>query len=393
MLKSVIRSLALELQPELVAIRRHLHANPELSFQEHQTAAFICKKLDELKIPYQKGLAGTGVIGIIRGKNPEKHLRAFRADMDALPIQEAGEKPYRSAIQGVMHACGHDVHTTCLLGLAHILQTIRDQWEGSIQLIFQPGEELLPGGASLLIKEGIFQPAPPEAIIAQHVHPPLEAGKVGFREGPYMASSDELYLTVRGKGGHGAMPQDCIDPISITAQIISGLQMVVSRNANPFTPSVLTFGRIQSEGGATNIIPNTVNLQGTFRTMDEAWRQKAHQLMASIVSGIAQSFGALAELQIVRGYPVLVNDPKLTARCRGAAEAFLGAENVVELPMRMTSEDFAWYSHHIPACFFRLGTGNAEKGISSPIHTDTFDIDESALSVGAGLMAWLAVAA
>ena len=391
MLKSRIRALAEELQPELVTIRRHLHANPELSFREYQTAAFICQKLDDLKIPYQKGLAGTGVIGIIQGKNPGKYLRAFRADMDALPIQEAGEKSYLSSIPGVMHACGHDVHTTCLLGLAHILQSLCDQWEGTIQLIFQPGEELLPGGASLLINEGIFQPVSPEAIIAQHVHPPLEAGKVGFREGPYMASSDELYLSVRGRGGHGAMPQDCIDPIAITAQIISGLQMVVSRNANPFTPSVLTFGRIQSEGGATNIIPNTVNLQGTFRTMDEAWRQKAHQLMASIVTGIAESFGALAELQIVKGYPVLVNDPELTSRCRAAAEAYLGAENVVELPMRMTSEDFAWYSHHIPACFFRLGTGNAEKGISSPIHTDTFDIDESALSVGAGLMAWLAV--
>jgi amidohydrolase len=392
MLKSDIRALEKEIHPELVAIRRQLHAHPELSFQEHQTAALICKWLDQLKIPYQKGLAGTGVVGFIKGKNPGKSLRAFRADMDALPIQEAGEKPYRSTVPGVMHACGHDVHTTCLLGLAHILQTLKNRWEGTIQLIFQPGEELLPGGASLLLDEGIFSPLKPEAIIAQHVHPPLEAGKVGFRAGPYMASSDELYLTVTGKGGHGAMPHDCIDPIAIMAQIISGLQMVVSRYANPFTPSVLTFGRIQSDGGATNIIPNSVSLQGTFRTMDESWRIQAHQQISSIVSGIAQSFGAEAVLRIVQGYPVLVNDPKLTARCREASESYLGTSNVVDLPMRMTSEDFAWYSHHIPACFFRLGTGNVEKGISSPIHTDTFDIDESALSIGAGLMAWLAVA-
>lgn len=391
MLQNDVRSISRELHAELVDIRRHLHAHPELSFQEVQTAEFIARKLDLLKIPYQKGIAGTGILATLQGRNAQKNVRALRADMDALPIQEAGDKPYRSTVPGVMHACGHDVHTTALLGAAHILNQLRNQWEGTIRLIFQPGEERLPGGASLLIEEGVLQNPVPSSIIGQHVHPPLEAGKVGFRSGSYMASSDELYLTVHGRGGHGAMPQDCIDPIVVTAQIINALQVVVSRYANPFIPSVLTFGRIESDGGATNIIPNSVSLQGTFRTMDETWRAEAHQRMQKIVSGVAQGFDAKAILRVEKGYPVLVNDPHLTDRCKAAAEAYLGAENVVELPMRMTSEDFAWYSHHVPACFYRLGTGNAGKGITSPIHTDTFDIDEDALPIGAGLMAWLAM--
>lgn len=391
MLQNDVRSIARELHAELVDTRRHLHAHPELSFQEVHTAEFIARKLDLLKIPYQKGLAGTGILATLHGRNASKSLKALRADMDALPIQETGDKPYRSTVPGVMHACGHDVHTTALLGAAHILNQLRNQWEGTIRLIFQPGEELLPGGASLLIEEGVLQNPAPSSIFGQHVHPPLEAGKVGFRSGPYMASSDELYLTVQGRGGHGAMPQDCIDPIAVTAQIINALQMVVSRYANPLIPSVLTFGRIESDGGATNIIPNSVSLQGTFRTMDESWRAEALRRMQAIVSGVAQGFDANAILRVEKGYPVLVNDAHLTNRCKEAAEAYLGAENVVELPLRMTSEDFAWYSHHVPACFYRLGTGNADKGITAPIHTNTFDIDEDALPIGAGLMAWLAM--
>lgn len=391
MLKSEIKNLAQAFQPDMVNIRRHLHAYPELSFQEEETGRYIAGLLDAFGISYQSGVAGTGVVGIIEGKNPEKKTVALRADMDALPIQEAGDKSYRSRNAGVMHACGHDVHSACLLGAAHILQELRAHWEGTVKLIFQPGEELLPGGASLLIKEGVLDNPRPESIIGQHVHPPLETGKVGFRAGPYMASADELYLTVKGKGGHGALPQDCVDPIAISAQVITALQQVVSRMADPTVPSVLTFGRIESEGGATNVIPNAVRLQGTFRTMNEAWRFEAHRRMQAIAEGVARSLGGDCKLRIAVGYPVLVNEPALTIRCREAAAAFLGAENVVELPIRMTAEDFAFYSHHVPACFYRLGTGNASRGITSPIHTDTFDVDEDSLTTGAGLMAWLAV--
>lgn len=391
MLKDNIQTLAHNMLPELIAIRRHLHRHPELSFQEHETARYIAGRLDAFGISHQTGWAGTGIVGIIEGKNPGKKVLALRADMDALPIREVGDKPYRSANEGIMHACGHDVHSTCLLGAAHILHELRSHWEGTVKFIFQPGEELLPGGASLLIKEGVLENPRPAAIIGQHVHPPLETGKVGFRAGSYMASADELYLTVTGKGGHGAAPQDCVDPIAISAQIISALQQVVSRKADPITPSVLTFGRIASEGGATNIIPNAVHLQGTFRTMNEAWRFEAHRHIRSITEAIARGLGGDCVLRIEVGYPVLVNDPEQTAHCKALAEAYLGADNVVELPIRMTSEDFAFYSHHVPACFYRLGTGNAALGITSPIHTNTFDVDENCLETGAGLMAWLAM--
>lgn len=391
MLKDNIRTLAHNMLPELIAIRRHLHRHPELSFQEYDTARYIAGRLEVFGISYQTGWAGTGIVGIIEGENPGKKVLALRADMDALPISESSDKPYRSANDGVMHACGHDVHSTCLLGAAHILHELRAHWEGTVKLIFQPGEELLPGGASLLIKEGVLENPRPASIIGQHVHPPLETGKVGFRAGSYMASADELYLTVTGKGGHGAAPQDCVDPIAISAQIISALQQVVSRKADPITPSVLTFGRIESEGGATNIIPNAVHLQGTFRTMNEAWRFEAHRHIRSITEAIARGLGGDCVLRIEIGYPVLVNDPAQTAHCKALAEAYLGADNVVELPIRMTSEDFAFYSHHVPACFYRLGTGNAALGITSPIHTNTFDVDENCLETGAGLMAWLAM--
>lgn len=386
-----IQHLAGNAQSELVRLRRHLHAWPELSFQEHQTARFIADTLQSLGIEHSTGWGGTGIVAVIRGQNPDSRTIALRADMDALPITEANEAPYCSQNKGIMHACGHDVHTTCLLGAAHILHELRTQWQGTARLIFQPGEELLPGGASLLIEEGVLENPRPQGIIGQHVHPPLPTGKVGFRSGIYMASADELYLTVRGKGGHGALPQDCVDPIVITAQIITALQQIVSRNADPTIPSVLTFGRIASDGGATNVIPNEVRLMGTFRTMHEEWRFEAHRKMRAIVEGIAQSLGGSADFRIEVGYPVLINEAALTARARNAAEVYLGPENVTELPIRMTSEDFAFYSHHVPACFYRLGTGNAARGITSPIHTNTFDVDEDCLSLGAGLMAWLAV--
>lgn len=390
-MRDSILSLARQFHPDTVAHRRHLHAHPELSFQEVETGKYVSALLNEWGIEHRRGVAGTGVVALIKGKNPKKRTVALRADMDALPIREANEAPYKSQNEGVMHACGHDVHTSALLGAARILQELCRQFEGTVKCIFQPGEELLPGGASLMIREGVLQNPRPAAIFGQHVHPPLRAGMVGFRPGMYMASADEIYVTVKGRGGHGAMPQDCIDPVTITAQMIVTLQQIVSRYADPGVPTVLTFGKINSTGGATNIIPNEVKLEGTFRTMNEKWRTEAHKRMKRIAETLAKSMGGACEFNIVKGYPVLFNHEALTLRARQWAVELLGSERVVDLPMRMTSEDFAFYSQELPACFYRLGTGNPERGITSPVHTNTFDIDEAALETGVGLMAWLAV--
>ncbi|MDX1941533.1 MAG: M20 family metallopeptidase [Saprospiraceae bacterium] len=391
MLKDRIKELSRQYFEEIVQIRRHLHQHPELSFQEVETGKFIAKKLTEFGIPHQHGVAGNGVVALIEGINPRSKVVALRADIDALPILEANNVSYKSVNKGIMHACGHDVHTACLLGAAKILHDIKNELQGTIKLIFQPAEELFPGGASIMIKEGVLENPKPASIFGQHVHPPLEAGKIGMRPGQYMASADELYVTVQGKGGHGALPQNCIDPILITSHIITALQQIVSRYADPTIPSVLTFGKINSTGGATNIIPNEVKLEGTFRTMDETWRFEAHKRMKAIALNIAEGMGGSCNFDIKVGYPVLYNEPILTSRARAYAEEFLGSENVVELPIRMTAEDFAYYSQQMPACFYRLGTGNIAKNITSPIHTDTFDIDENALEVGMGLMAWMGV--
>jgi len=299
--------------------------------------------------------------------------------------------PYASKNKGVMHACGHDVHTASLLGAAKILSEVKDDFGGTLKLIFQPAEEKFPGGASILIKEGVLKNPKPTSIIGQHVHPPLAAGKIGLRAGQYMASADEIYVTVSGRGGHGALPHECVDPIVITSHIITALQQIVSRNANPTIPSVLTFGKINSTGGATNIIPNEVNLMGTFRTMNEKWRFSAHKKMKKIAESMAKSMGGKCEFNIVTGYPSLINEPKLTDRVRSFAIDYIGKKNVVDLPIRMTAEDFAYYSQKMSGCFYRLGTGNKKKGITSPVHTNTFDIDEEALRLSIGMMSWLAI--
>lgn len=386
-----IRTLAHQFHPDVIGYRRHLHMHPELSFQEVETAKFVAACLSEWGIEYKSGMAGTGLAALIHGKNPGKRTIALRADMDALPILEANTVPYTSKNEGVMHACGHDVHTAALLGAARILNNLRDRFSGTIKCIFQPGEERLPGGASLMIREGVLHNPKPAGIFGQHVHPPLEAGMVGFRPGMYMASADELYVTVSGKGGHAATPQHCIDPVTIAAQILVALQQLVSRYADPTLPTVLSFGKINSTGGATNIIPNEVKLEGTFRTMDERWRAEAHKRMKNMAEQIAKSMGGSCNFDIQKGYPVLYNDEALTERARSWAVEYLGADKVVELPLRLTAEDFAWYSQKLPACFYRLGTGNALRGITSPVHTNTFDIDETALETGMGLMAFLAL--
>jgi amidohydrolase len=385
-----VKALAAQFEQDLVADRRHLHAHPELSFEEYQTAAFVQDRLRSWGIAFQAPVANTGVVATIEGKNPAKKLIALRGDMDALPIREANDVPYRSQNEGVMHACGHDVHTTSLLGAARILHALKDQFEGSVRLIFQPGEEVAPGGASHMIREGVLKNPEPASIVGQHVMPLIPVGKVGFREGMYMASADELYVTVKGKGGHGAMPEHNIDPVLISAHILVALQQIVSRFANPKVPSVLSFGKV-SANGATNVIPNEVTMEGTFRTMDEAWRAEAHKRMKKMAESIAEGMGGSCDFNIRIGYPFLVNEPELTRQARAAAVEYLGEDNVVDLDLWMAAEDFSYYSHEVDACFYRLGTRNEARGITSSVHTPTFDIDEAALPIGAGLMAWIAL--
>lgn len=375
---------------EIQAIRHHIHAHPELSFEEYQTSNFIASKLTEYGITNQTVVAGTGIIALIEGKNPGKRCIALRSELDALPILEANNVSYRSQNDGVMHACGHDVHTTCLLSAARILNEMKDEWEGTIKLIFQPGEEKHPGGASLLIAAGVLENPRPQAIIAQHVYPTLPAGVVGFRPGQYMASTDEIYITVEGKGGHAALPNTTIDPIAIAAQLITNLQQVVSRKANPIIPTVLSFGRI-SGGHVNNVIPDKVEIEGTFRTMDEKWRNEAHQWIKDITHHTCAAYGATSTVEIPKGYPSLFNDPAFTAQAESWAKQFLGDNNVKLLDLRMTADDFAFYSHEVPGCFYRLGTNRGGTEFTASVHNAHFDIDEDALKTGTGLMTWLAL--
>lgn len=388
-MKEKIQELAQTIYNDVVANRRHLHSHPELSFHEVETSAFIAKKLDGLGLPYER-MANNGLVALIKGEKPSDQVIALRADMDALPILEANDVPYKSQNTGVMHACGHDVHTSSLLGTAQILTSLKSEFGGTVKLIFQPAEEKLPGGASLMIKEGVLQNPAPQAVIGQHVMPFIDAGKVGFRAGKYMASADEIYVTVKGKGGHAAQPQQNIDPVLITAHILTALQQVVSRYADPKTPSVLSFGKVIANG-ATNVIPNEVYLEGTFRTMDEKWRAEAHIKMKKLAEGIAESMGGSCNFNIMKGYPFLVNEEKLTASARGFAEEYLGKENVLDLDIWMAAEDFAYYSQVADSCFYRLGTRNEKRGITSSVHTPTFDVEESSLQLSTGLMAYLAI--
>ncbi|WP_316817036.1 M20 family metallopeptidase [Pedobacter nyackensis] len=389
MIKDKIQELSGNIFEKVVGYRQHLHANPELSFKEFQTSAFIKGILTEWGIPFTE-MAETGVVGLIKGDLPSDKIIALRADMDALPILEANDKPYTSKNPGIMHACGHDVHSSSLLGTAYILNSLKAEFGGTIKLIFQPGEEMLPGGASIMIKEGVLENPKPQHIMGQHVMPLIESGKVGFRSGIYMASTDEIYVTVRGKGGHGAQPHQNIDPVLITSHIIVALQQIVSRNADPRLPSVLSFGKVIANG-ATNIIPNEVKLEGTFRTLNEEWRKEAKRLMKKMAEGIAESMGGSCEFNIMDGYPYLINEEKLTANARAFAEDYLGKENVIDLDIWMAAEDFAYYSQITDACFYRLGTGNKAKDTCYSVHTPNFDIDEDALKNSTGLMAYMAV--
>jgi len=387
MIKERIRQLAKDHAAEFIEIRHHLHAHPELSYEEYDTSAFVQQKLQSWGIPFVV-MAKTGVVGLLKGKNPDKRVVALRADMDALPITEENDIAYKSVKPGVMHACGHDVHTTCLLGAARILHSLKDEWEGTVKLIFQPGEEKNPGGASLMIADGVLENPKPEKIVALHVHPGLEVGRLSFRNGMVMASADELYITIKSKGGHAAAPQFTADTILIASQLVVSLQQIISRNNSPVNPSVLSITSFQG-GHTTNVIPSEVKLMGTFRAMDEAWRFKAHELIRKQTTELVHALGAEASIHIDVGYPFVLNDEALGNAARQKAEEYMGAGNVEETELRMGAEDFAYYSHQVPACFFRLGAGNKAKGITSGVHTPTFNIDENAIEIGMGMMAWL----
>ena len=385
-----IKKLSSDYHSEIIAIRRHLHQYPELSNKEFKTSEFIVSKLTEYGIPYEKGIFKTGIVGLIKGKNPDSKVIALRADMDALPVKEINKVDYKSKNAGVMHACGHDVHMASLLGTAKILNEIKNDFEGSVKLIFQPAEELIPGGAKFMIEEGVLKNPDVDKVIGQHVFPELEVGKIGMKTGKYMASTDEINITVKGKGGHAAMPHLIIDPIFVASQIIISLQQIVSRNA-PFTiPTVLSFGRFIADG-TYNVIPDEVILKGTFRTFDEKWRAEALQKITKIAESIAQGAGAECDVNISHGYPYLVNDKDFTEESFQHAIEYLGKENVVELDFRMTGEDFSYFSQEVPGCFYRVGTANPAKGIGSNLHKPDYNVDEDCLETGMGVMAWITV--
>lgn len=376
----------------LVKWREHLHANPELSFQEHNTSAFVASRLDEMNISYEKGIAGTGIVALIKGHNPNKQCIALRADLDALPIQEENNVSYKSTVDKVMHACGHDVHTACLLGAAKALSELRNEFEGTIKLIFQPGEEVLPGGASLMIKEGVLENPRVDKILALHVFPTMDVGKVGFKPGQYMAACDELYLTIKGIGGHAALPHQYNNPIMIMAELLPKLEMYLKSLSTGDSPYIFAFGNLQADG-ATNVIPEYAKAEGTLRTMDEDWRILVHQKLNVFVNEFLKSKNAEGQIEIRKGYPFLQNDKTLTGVSMTNAKVYLGESNVEEMDIRMTAEDFSYYSQQVPACFFRLGIRNEDLGIVHGVHHAQFDIDKNALEVGAGVMAYLAIKA
>ena len=381
-----IKEEVAKIKEEIWAIRTHIHQNPELSFEEFETCKFISDRLTSWGIEHTAGVAGTGVVGVIKGAKEEKVI-ALRADIDALPILEDNDGAHCSKVDGVMHACGHDFHTASLLGAIRIIHQFKDQLQGSVKFLFQPGEEKLPGGASLMIKEGVLKNPNVDLMFGQHVFPELEAGKVGYRPGMYMASCDEIYVEITGKGGHGAMPHHAVDTVLVACQVVTALQNIVSRKCDPTVPCVLSFGKIVADG-ATNVIPNKVVLEGTFRTLNEVWRKEAHVLIKDQIEALCEAFGATADVDIAIGYPYLENNEYLTLQAKQTAIEYLGVDNVIDLPIRMTGEDFAFYSHAVPSCFYRVGVRNEAKGIVHGVHHPKFDIEPTAIEIGIGLLAY-----
>lgn len=379
-----IKKLSEAFAPDIIEHRRHFHRFPELSFGERETSAYIRAFLRKLGIPFKSGFGGYGIVASLSGSDPSGRVLALRADMDALPVEEKTGLPYASVNQGIMHACGHDVHMASLMGTIIILNEIRSQWKGTVLFVFQPGEEKLPGGARAMLEEGALKDPVPDMVIGQHVLPGMPAGNLGFRPGPYMASSDEIYVTVNGRGGHAAMPAEIINPILIASRIVVSLMQTAGNLNRKSPPSVLSFGRIIGDG-ATNVVPDKVGLEGTFRSMNEKWREKMHHKIAAVARSIAEGMGGTCEVEIRKGYPVLENHPGVTRKAMEFARLYLGREKTEEIDIRMTAEDFAYFARAFPATFYRLGAGNTK-----PLHSPFFSPDEAALTTGSGAMAWIA---
>lgn len=387
-----ILALAQKYNNQIIEYRRHIHANPELSFEEEKTAAFVSEKLTQMGIEHKTGIAKHGILAVIKGGKGLGKTIALRADMDALPVTEDNNLPYKSKNNGVMHACGHDIHTACLLGAAKIINSLKDEIKGTVLFVFQPGEEKIPGGAKLMMDDGLFSNYTPDYIIGQHVYPELPAGQIGLRPGMYMASADEIYITFKGKGGHAALPHLTVDTVLMVSQAVVALQQVVSRNIPANIPAVLSFGNIVCNS-AMNIIPETIILQGTLRTMDEEWRYKAHKQITTIATNIAQSMGGSCNVDIQIGFPSLINNPELTQICKNAATNLLGQKNVIDLDIRMTAEDFAFYAQKYPALFYRLGVGHTNGTDASGLHSAKFLPNEDAIKTGIATMCSMALKA
>jgi hippurate hydrolase len=389
MMKARIQELCIQNTGFVVDCYRYLHTHPELSFHEFGTARFVQNELTKMGIPFKAGIGGTGILGKIEGRNPQKKIIALRADMDALPVCEEVDIPWKSVNENVMHACGHDTHTSCLLGAAKILNDLRSEFEGTILLIFQPGEEKSPGGAHLMLEDGIFDEAEPEMILAQHVSVDFPTGTMGFLSGMIMASADEIHVKIHGKGGHGALPHLINDTVLAASQTVVSLQQVRSRLCHPLKPMVLTFGKLIADG-ATNVIPHEVLLSGTFRTVDEKWRATGKEHIRRIINETCAAYGCTAEIDIPDGYPCVINDQDITQKARDFATEWIGEQNIRTLEMRMTSEDFGFFTQKYPCSFFRFGVKGEINANTGGLHSSTFRIDEKALETGMGGMAWLA---
>lgn len=384
------KELARHFFPEVLEFRRHFHRYPELSGKEKETAIYIAQVLDKIGIPYKKDIAGHGIVALLKGELPGNRTIALRADMDALPIEEVSDKDYRSQHSGVMHACGHDAHIASVLGALLILNSFKASFGGTVKAIFQPSEEDYDGGAPFMIQEGVLHDPEVDLIIAQHVTPGIESGMIGIKEGPFMASTDEIFINIKGKGGHAALVDEFINPVIIGMEILKNLNTFISKNQPEKIPTVLTFGRFIADG-LTNRVPEEAQMAGTLRTFNEEWRNQALQNIEAIASETAQKHGGICEINIRHGYPVLVNDPATTQRIKQYAATFLGEKNVVDIPYRMTAEDFAYFLQEKPGVLYRLGSSNKEKGIIQSLHSNNFDIDESSLITGMGLLSWIAI--
>jgi amidohydrolase len=378
-----------EIMPGVIADRRYLHQHPELGMQEYETSAYVVERLRALQVEsIRTGIANTGVTALIHGRKPgdgASKVALVRADMDALPILEENDVEYKSLSPGAMHACGHDAHTAMLLGVARILLDRRDQFSGTVKLLFQPAEEG-PGGAKPMIEQGVLENPHVDAVFGLHVAQDLELGKIEVRPGPAMASSDRFNVIIQGKGGHGASPHLAVDPVMVAAYAVTTLQTIVSREVDPVDPAVVTVGKIQA-GQANNVIPDTAELRGTVRSFNPERRQMLARRVQDVITGVAESFGASAQVEYQFGYPATINNPEMTDLVIEAARGVVGEDNVLIADLQMGAEDFSYFLQERPGCFFFVGTRNEERGLTWGHHHPRFDIDEDGMAIGMQVMA------